>query len=218
MTKTSAINVAKKLKALAEKATGAEAESAKVKLRSYCIKHNIDPEDYSTDFLEAEISFKNNQEKILLNNIITMILESNRVPADTKNMKVYFKCTQKQLKNIRDAYEHYKKVYYDYADALAIALIAKNKIQNNSAATERDMGYEMTEEEQQEFDKIKKDLEKEFEKEISEMDKEPTESETVTPDKSTIDKNKQREMIEKLLYVMDETPWVPSKSSGLFLN
>jgi hypothetical protein len=80
------------------------------------------------------------------------------------------------------------------------------------------MGYEMTEEERQEFDKIKKDLEKEFEKEISEMDKESTETDTVTPDKSTIDKNKQREMIEKLLYVMDETPWVPSKSSGLFLN
>lgn len=218
MTKTSAINVAKKLKALAEKATGAEATAAKTKLKSYCIKHNIDPEDYSTDFLEAAISFKNNQEKILLNNIITMILESNRVPADTKNMKVYFKCTQKQLKNIKDAYGHYKKVYYDYADALAIALIAKNKIQNNAASTERDMGYEMTEEERQEFDKIKKDLEKEFEKEISEMDKEPTESETVAPDKSTIDKNKQREMIEKLLYVMDETPWVPSKNSGLFLN
>ena len=214
MTKTSAINIAKKLKALAEKATGAEADAAKTKLRSYCIKHNIDPEDYSTDFLEAAISFKNNQEKILLNNIITMILQSNRVPADT----VYFKCTQKQLKNIRDAYEHYKKVYYDYADALAIALIAKNKIQNNAVSTERDMGYEMTEEERQEFDKIKKDLEKEFEKQISEMEKESTETDTVTPDKSTIDKNKQREMIEKLLYVMDETPWVPSKNSGLFLN
>ena len=50
------------------------------------------------------------------------------------------------------------------------------------------------------------------------MEKESTETDTVTPDKSTIDKNKQREMIEKLLYVMDETPWVPSKNSGLFLN
>lgn len=215
MTKESAIKVAKKLKALAEKATGPEADAAKSKLRSYCVKHGIDPEDYSTEITDVFVEFSNEQEKRILNNIITMILQSNKVEAEVKSDSVHFKCTAKQLKDIIEAYSHYKRIYYSYADALTIALIAKNKIQHSGTSDDKSMDYEMTAEEREEFEKIKKDLEAEFKGEDSDV---PEQTETVSPEQSELQRNKQKEMIERFLFVMEETPWSPSSNSGLFLN
>jgi hypothetical protein len=216
MNKTSAINVAKKLKALAEKATGPEADAAKSKLKSYCIKHGIDPEDYSTEITDVFVEFANEQEKRILNNIITMILQSNKVEAEVKKNSVHFKCTPKQLKGIIEAYSYYKKIYYSYADALTIALIAKNKIQHTGSPDGNNVEYEMTAEEKEEFEKIKKDLEAEFKGDDANVT--PEASESVTPEQSELQRNKQKEMIERFMFVMEETPWSPSSNSGLFLN
>jgi hypothetical protein len=215
MTKDSAIKVAKKLKALAERAVGPEAESARAKLYSYCIKHNIDPADYDTKITDVFVEYSNEQERKILNNIITMILQSNKVEAEVKIKSIHFKCTEKQFKNINEAYSHYKKIYYTYADALTIALIAKNKIQCNKTSDDRSMDYEMSPEEREEFEKIKKDLEAELNLKNPEPVEEPR---TESPNSSTLSQDKQKEIIEKFLFVMDESPWSPANNSGLFLN
>lgn len=211
MTRESAIEVIKKLKTLAEKSTGAESERAREKLQSYCLKYNIDPDDYSVDEYDASMSFSNEQERMLLSNIVSMIMKSNQVKGRIKNNAMHFRCTLKQLQDIKDAFSHYKKIYYDYVDAVLVAIVSKNQITNTSTEQNKNFEYEfMTDEERREYEEIKKSLDAHVKKDSDQV---PQEENILDEDKI-----KQNERIEKLMMVMDENKWKPLKKLGLFLN
>jgi hypothetical protein len=136
MTKSAALKIARKLKALAEKSDGGERDVAREKLKSFCKKHNLDEEEYATETIKVSIGFANEAERILLSNILCMILETDIVKGSVLNNVYQFKCTPRQFELIRDAFGYYRKILGDYTDSFLTALVSKYKIGNTAPQTD----------------------------------------------------------------------------------
>lgn len=225
MSRNEAIEVAKKLKALAEKAVGPEQDNAKQKLRAFCEKHDLNEDEYATEQIKVSVSYKNQQERDLLSNVMCMVLETDNVKGTDKNNSFSFKCTPYQFELIRDAFSYYKKMYNDYCEAILIAIVTKNQIINTKKETPFQM-EPMTEEEKKEWEeKIKESRQPSDQQEESTEEKRsekesnsspPPVSESI-PDKTEVDKKNER--ISRMLYAVEPRKWEPPRPKAkLFLG
>ncbi len=213
MTQDQAIATAKKLKALATKSEGGEKYAASEKLKSFCLKHDLDPDDFSVDTVRASISYANEQERTILSSVMCMVMETDKVRGTNKDNVFSFECTTRQLENITDAYKHYKKVYYDYVDAFLMVMIVKNEIGNTKKTQEKEFKFD------DEPTDVNTETSASSEPPPSQSDESDLPPPPSPPTKQAVeDEIKKQQIIQKMLFIVDPSPWKAKSKVKFFLS
>ena len=130
MNRNKIIELAKKIKKLAEKGKDGERNAAKEKLERLCSKYNIlfaeltDVEDQSDYYFIINDS----NERELLINVSCMILDVPGFKWKEKNNCVKLTTTSEKYSDIYNAFEYYKKMYNEYKKYLIQGIIMRNAI------------------------------------------------------------------------------------------
>ncbi len=130
MNRNKIIELAKKIKALAEKGKGGERIAAKEKLERICLKYNISFSELTPTIEVKDFYFIINDpnERDLLINISCMILDVPGLKWKEKNDCVKMSITHDNYKDIYNAFEYYKKMYNDYKRYIMHGIIMRNAI------------------------------------------------------------------------------------------
>lgn len=130
MDRKTILELVRKVKKLADRGVGGEADSAKIKLKRLYEKYNLTDDD----FVELQESYnryfiiRHSLDKKLLSNLICMILETPAFTCGESNNAIRIKLTDDQYNNILQAYEYYQKMFDDYSKYLMQAIISRNAI------------------------------------------------------------------------------------------
>ncbi len=130
MNRNKILELAKKIKALAEKGNGGERNAAKEKLERICQKYNISKSELSTSE-EAKnyyIVINDSNERELLINVCCMILDVPGFKWKEKNNCICIHITQPEYENINSAFEYYRDMYNDYKRYLMQGIISRHAI------------------------------------------------------------------------------------------
>lgn len=218
MTHDSAVDIAKKLKVLAEKAIEpGERATASKKLHEFCVKHGLDEAEYEVETIRVSISYTNDQEKILLSGVMCMVLETEAVKGTDENGVLTFRCTQRQFEDITDAFSHYKKIYYDYVDGVMSSLITKNRIVNRKPAKSEFKMDDMTDDERKTYEETVKDTQPPKTAQSGQTEL-PKSVPTSSPTDDETCKGRKDDRVRRVFMVMEETPWVKKVRAKLFLR
>lgn len=130
MNRNKIIELAKKIKALAEKGKGGERNAAKEKLERICEKYNISPDEISTsdESKDYYIIINDQNERELLINICCMIMDVPGLKWKEKNNCICIRIKLSEYENIISAFEYYRDMYNDYKRYLMQGIIARNVI------------------------------------------------------------------------------------------
>ena len=130
MNRNKIIELAKKIKALAEKGKDGERNAAKEKLQRLCEKYNIlDHEiNISQETKDYYIIIRDSNERELLINICCMILDVPGFKWKEKNNCIRINITKEEYDNIFSAFEYYKEMYDDYKRYLIQGIISRHAI------------------------------------------------------------------------------------------
>ena len=130
MNRNKIIELAKKIKALAEKGKDGERNAAKEKLERLCEKYNIlDNEiNISEETTDYYIIIRDLNERELLINVCCMILDVPGFKWKEKNNCVRIHITKDEYENIYSAFEYYKEMYNDYKRYLMQGIISRHAI------------------------------------------------------------------------------------------
>ena len=130
MNRNKIIELAKKIKALAEKGKGGERNAAKEKLERICQKYNISESELSTseETKNYYIVINDSNERELLINVCCMILDVPGFKWKEKNNCICINITQPEYENINSAFEYYRDMYNDYKRYLMQGIISRNVI------------------------------------------------------------------------------------------
>ena len=130
MNRNKIIELAKKIKALAEKGKGGERSSAKEKLERLCLKYNILPSELIIieEVKDFYFIINDSNERDLLINVSCMILDVPGLKWKEKNNCIKISITQNNYKDIYNAFEYYKKMYNDYKRYIMQGIIMRNAI------------------------------------------------------------------------------------------
>ncbi len=210
MNRNKIIELAKKIKALAEKGKDGERNAAKEKLNRICEKYNISESELSTseETNNYYIVIKDANERELLINVCCMILDVPGFKWKEKNNCICIRISQPQHENISSAFEYYRDMYNDYKRYLMQGIISRHAIgyipkhqtytqeniqQDISPTTPEDVEKEKTEEKSEENDN----------KTSSESKKSEDDSEDIKKE-DPIDPIK----LMKIAVALDKKPWV----------
>ena len=130
MNRNKIIELAKKIKALAEKGKGGERNAAKEKLERICQKYNISESELSISDITKNyyIVINDSNERELLINVCCMILDVPGFKWKEKNNCVCINITQPEYENINSAFEYYRDMYNDYKRYLMQGIISRHAI------------------------------------------------------------------------------------------
>ena len=130
MNRNKIIELAKKIKALAEKGKGGEKISAKERLDRICEKYNISPDEISTseESKDYYIIINDQNERELLINICCMIMDVPGLKWKEKNNCICIRIKLSEYENITSAFEYYRDMYNDYKRYLMHGIITRNAI------------------------------------------------------------------------------------------
>ena len=130
MNRNKIIELAKKIKALAEKGKGGERNAAKEKLERICQKYNISESELSISDVTKNyyIVINDSNERELLINVCCMILDVPGFKWKEKNNCICIHITQPEYENINNAFEYYRDMYNDYKRYLMQGIISRNVI------------------------------------------------------------------------------------------
>lgn len=130
MNRNKIIELAKKIKALAEKGKDGERNAAKEKLQRICVKYNISQNELTTIENIEDFYFIINDpnERDLLINVTCMILDVPGLKWKEKNNCIKINTTFEKYKDIYNAFEYYKKMYNEYKKYLMQGIIMRNAI------------------------------------------------------------------------------------------
>ena len=130
MNRNKIIELAKKIKALAEKGKGGERNAAKEKLERICQKYNISESELSTseETKNYYIVINDSNERDLLINVSCMILDVPGLKWKEKNNCINIQITYDNYKDVYNAFEYYKKMYNDYKRYIMQGIIMRNAI------------------------------------------------------------------------------------------
>ena len=130
MNRNKIIELAKKIKALAEKGKGGERNAAKEKLERICEKYNISPDEIFTsdESKDYYIIISDQNERELLINICCMIMDVPGLKWKEKNNCICIRIKLSEYENIISAFEYYRDMYNDYKRYLMQGIIARNVI------------------------------------------------------------------------------------------
>lgn len=130
MNRNKIIELAKKIKALAEKGKGGERNAAKEKLERICQKYNISESELSISDITKNyyIVINDSNERELLINVCCMILDVPGFKWKEKNNCICVNITQPEYENINSAFEYYRDMYNDYKRYLMQGIISRHAI------------------------------------------------------------------------------------------
>lgn len=130
MNRNKIIELAKKIKALAEKGKGGEKNAAKEKLEKICEKYNISETEISIseETKNYYIVINDKNERDLLINVSCMILDVPGFKWKEKNNCICIHITQSEYENINNAFEYYRDMYNDYKRYLMQGIISRHAI------------------------------------------------------------------------------------------
>lgn len=130
MNRNKILELAKKIKTLAEKGKGGERNAAKEKLERICEKYNISENEISTSEEKKNyyIVINDSNERDLLINVSCMILDVPGFKWKEKNNCICIHLTQVEYENITSAFEYYRDMYNDYKRYLIQGIISRNTI------------------------------------------------------------------------------------------
>jgi hypothetical protein len=130
MNRNKIIELAKKIKALAEKGKGGEKIAAKERLDRICEKYNISLDEItiSEESKDYYIVINDKNERELLINICCMIMDVPGLKWKEKNNCVCIRIKLSEYENIIAAFEYYRDMYNDYKRYLMQGIIARNAI------------------------------------------------------------------------------------------
>ena len=130
MNRNKILELAKKIKALAERGKDGEKNAAKERLERLCKKHNISDSELVPTIEVKDFYFiiNDSNERDLLINISCMILDVPGLKWKEKNDCVKMSITHDNYKDIYNAFEYYKKMYNDYKRYIMQGIIMRNAI------------------------------------------------------------------------------------------
>ena len=130
MNRNKIIELAKKIKALAEKGKDGERNAAKEKLERICQKYNISESELSISDVTKNyyIVINDSNERELLINVCCMILDVPGFKWKEKNNCICIHITQPEYENINSAFEYYRDMYNDYKRYLMQGIISRHAI------------------------------------------------------------------------------------------
>jgi hypothetical protein len=124
------VDLARKLKALAERGVGGEKENAAQKLKRLLAKHGISIEEIeSAERSEELFKYKNGQQQILLQCIrMVMGMETKIYSVRRLRNAVIVECTKAEFLEIKATFEFYSKAYERDLKLFLRAFIQKNRL------------------------------------------------------------------------------------------
>jgi hypothetical protein len=196
MNRNKILELAKKIKALAEKGKGGERNAAKEKLERICEKYNISDSELSIseETKNYYIVINDKNERDLLINVSCMILDVPGFKWKEKNNCICIHITQSEYENINNAFEYYRDMYNDYKRYLMQGIISRHAI-----------GY-IPKHQTYTQENIQQDIQPTPPEDVK---KEEKEQKTEGNDDKTSDENKNSE--DKSEDVVDEKPIDPIK-------
>ena len=210
MNRNKIIELAKKIKALAEKGKGGERNAAKEKLERICQKYNISESELSTsdETKNYYIVINDSNERELLINVCCMILDVPGFKWKEKNNCVCINITQPEYENINNAFEYYRDMYNDYKRYLMQGIISRNVIgyiPKHQTYTQENIQQDIPPTPSEDI----KDEEKEQKTEGND-DKTSNESKKSEDKSEDVEKEKPIDPIKlmKIAVALDKKPWV----------
>lgn len=130
MDRKTILELVRKVKKLADRGIGGEAESAKIKLQILYKKYNLTDEDFVElqEVYNRYFILRHSFDRNLLSSLICMILETATFSCGESRNVLRIKLTDSQYKDILDAYEYYQKMFDDYSRYLMQAIISRHAI------------------------------------------------------------------------------------------
>lgn len=210
MNRNKIIELAKKIKALAEKGKGGERNAAKEKLERICQKYNISESELSTseETKNYYIVINDSNERELLINVCCMILDVPGFKWKEKNNCICIHITQPEYENINSAFEYYRDMYNDYKRYLMQGIISRHAIgyiPKHQTYTQENIQQDIPPTPSEDI----KDEEKE--QKTEENDDETSSESKNSEDKSEdVEKEKPIDPIKlmKIAVALDKKPWV----------
>ena len=210
MNRNKIIELAKKIKALAEKGKGGERNAAKEKLERICQKYNISESELSTseETKNYYIVINDSNERELLINVCCMILDVPGFKWKEKNNCICINITQPEYENINSAFEYYRDMYNDYKRYLMQGIISRNVIgyiPKHQTYTQENIQQDIPPTPSEDI----KDEEKEQKTEGND-DKTSNESKKSEDKSEDVEKEKPIDPIKlmKIAVALDKKPWV----------
>ena len=210
MNRNKIIELAKKIKALAEKGKGGERNAAKEKLERICQKYNISESELSTseETKNYYIVINDSNERELLINVCCMILDVPGFKWKEKNNCICINITQPEYENINNAFEYYRDMYNDYKRYLMQGIISRNVIgyiPKHQTYTQENIQQDIPPTPSEDI----KDEEKEQKTEEND-DKTSNESKKSEDKSEDVEKEKPIDPIKlmKIAVALDKKPWV----------
>ena len=210
MNRNKIIELAKKIKALAEKGKGGERNAAKEKLERICQKYNISESELSTseETKNYYIVINDSNERELLINVCCMILDVPGFKWKEKNNCICIHITQPEYENINNAFEYYRDMYNDYKRYLMQGIISRNVIgyiPKHQTYTQENIQQDIPPTPSEDI----KDEEKEQKTEEND-DKTSNESKKSEDKSEDVEKEKPIDPIKlmKIAVALDKKPWV----------
>lgn len=130
MNRDKVINLAKKVKALADRGKDGEKLVAKERLKKICEKYNISEEELIIleELNDFYFIIHDPYEKDLLKNVICMVLNVKGFRWKERNNCIKILMTSSNYSDVCQAFQHYKSTYDSYKKHLVDAIIIKNEI------------------------------------------------------------------------------------------
>jgi hypothetical protein len=210
MNRNKIIELAKKIKALAEKGKGGERNAAKEKLERICQKYNISESELSISDVTKNyyIVINDSNERELLINVCCMILDVPGFKWKEKNNCICIHITQPEYENINNAFEYYRDMYNDYKRYLMQGIISRNVIgyiPKHQTYTQENIQQDIPPTPSEDV----KDEEKEQKTEGND-DKTSNESKKSEDKSEDVEKEKPIDPIKlmKIAVALDKKPWV----------
>ena len=210
MNRNKIIELAKKIKALAEKGKDGERNAAKEKLERICQKYNISESELSISDVTKNyyIVINDSNERELLINVCCMILDVPGFKWKEKNNCICINITQPEYENINNAFEYYRDMYNDYKRYLMQGIISRNVIgyiPKHQTYTQENIQQDIPPTPSEDI----KDEEKEQKTEEND-DKTSNESKKSEDKSEDVEKEKPIDPIKlmKIAVALDKKPWV----------
>ena len=210
MNRNKIIELAKKIKALAEKGKDGERNAAKEKLERICQKYNISESELSISDVTKNyyIVINDSNERELLINVCCMILDVPGFKWKEKNNCICIHITQPEYENINSAFEYYRDMYNDYKRYLMQGIISRNVIgyiPKHQTYTQENIQQDIPPTPSEDI----KDEEKEQKTEEND-DKTSNESKKSEDKSEDVEKEKPIDPIKlmKIAVALDKKPWV----------
>lgn len=210
MNRNKIIELAKKIKALAEKGKGGERNAAKEKLERICQKYNISESELSISDITKNyyIVINDSNERELLINVCCMILDVPGFKWKEKNNCICIHITQPEYENINNAFEYYRDMYNDYKRYLMQGIISRNVIgyiPKHQTYTQENIQQDIP-------PTPSEDIKDEEKKQKTEGNDEETSSESKNSEDKSEDVEKEKPIdpikLMKIAVALDKKPWV----------